>query len=410
MIKLLKIVSFLIFIQIYACSSSPTSKAKDDDVLEIPKFEWLSTQANKIVDSLGNQILLYGVNRSGLEYNISGNDMSLEEYQFICNDWQAKIIRLPFNQDWYTSDPNYVATLNEVVSWIKSCGAYVLLDLQWEDTDVKIPPIPNEAAIQMWQDIANSYKNDPAILYDIHNETHDIDFNSWFNRASEIIEAIQSVHPKALILVSGMNWAKTMNEFANKPLPYNNIVYSIHVYPWFGNENDWEQNFGQFTNRFPIFIGELGGGENDLTWGRSLLTYLNKKKLGWTAWSWVDQPHLTDQSDHRTATVFGQLVKDMLLRLSNPQQFAFTIDDLRIANLTSSSATVQWSTEEKSDSKVFYGLTSNYTDTLHFSPLIKTHAVNLNNLLESTTYHFKVSSEDEFGVSVQSNDSTFSTP
>jgi len=181
----------ILFIFFLACSqddSNPVGPDRDPS----PEFAWLYTEGNKIVDENGNQVLLHGVNRSGLEYSSGdGNGMSEDEYEFICSEWKAKIIRLPFNQQWITNDPLYRNLMDRVIQWIKNNSAYVILDLQWESTAVGIPRIPNEAAIDMWRDIAQKYKDDPAILYDIHNETHDISFLEWRNRAIEIIEAIK---------------------------------------------------------------------------------------------------------------------------------------------------------------------------------------------------------------------------
>ncbi|MBC8478818.1 MAG: hypothetical protein H8D46_00020, partial [FCB group bacterium] len=57
-------------------------------------FQWLSTSGNMIVDEDGNQVILHGVNRSGFEYNYTGNGQRSLEYSIIIEDWHAKIVRL----------------------------------------------------------------------------------------------------------------------------------------------------------------------------------------------------------------------------------------------------------------------------------------------------------------------------
>jgi hypothetical protein len=375
-----------------------------------PEFSWLYAEGNKIVDENGKQVILHGVNRSGLEYNNgNGNDMSEGEYEFISNDWAVTVIRLPFNQDWITNDPVYQALVDRVIQWIKKSGAYVILDLQWQDTAVRIPPIPNTAAIDMWKKIADKYKDDPAIIYDIHNETHDIGFTTWRNRAIEIIDAIQSVHPDALILVSGMDWASDLTQWAANPLPHANIVYSAHVYPWLGGLREWDIHFGQYVDKFPIFIGEFGGTNNDVIWGKQLLSYLNNKQLGWTAWSWVDAPFLTNQIDRRTPTPFGQIVKDMLLRYENPGKFNNTISDVQISGLSADKVTIMWQTTLVSDTQVIYGLSPVYGNTFSATAMVRLHTAKLTGLTPQTMYHFKVLSRDEFGFVAESSDSTFTT-
>jgi len=398
---------FIIFIAlVVACSDdekSPTMPTTDDIT-----FEWLSTSGNKIVDSHGNQVILHGVNRSGLEYDKNGNFMNQSEFDYMCQDWRADIIRVPFNQEWIMTDDAYNNFLDQVISWIKSNGAYVILDLQWQNTSVRIPPIPNTEAVEMWEILATRYKDDSAILYDIHNETHDVTFAEWRSRAIEIIDGIRSVHPKALILVSGMDWAGDVREWAQDPLPYDNIVYSVHVYPWMGEENVWNGNFGNYSDQIPMFIGEFGGYGENVTWGRALMAYLNKKMLGWTAWSWVDDPHLT-QSNRSTPTEFGAIVEEMLYRHAEPDSFQNKISDIEVEYITSNRATVNWKTTNLSDSKLVYGLTDTYSDTIHAPVYLTVHTIKLLQLQPATTYHFKAISEDEFGFTDESSDSTFTT-
>jgi endoglucanase len=294
------------------CSSDDHNTTAPEKKTE-PALAWLKTEGNKIVDDSGKVMILRGVNRSGFEYDKKGNGISEEEVEFIINEWKAQIIRLPFNQDWMTNDQSYANYFDRIIGWVASRGAYALLDLQWENTEVQIPTIPNEAAIDMWKKIAQKYKENPAVLYDIENEAHDTTWELWRARASQIIEAIQQVHPKALIFVSGLDWAYDLRGWEEQPLPYSNIVYSTHPYPFKGEPWAWDKYFGNFSAHYPVFAGEFGGETNDLNWGNRLLGYFDSKQLGWTAWSWVDQPRLT-QSDRRTPTDFGRLVKAALVK------------------------------------------------------------------------------------------------
>jgi len=400
-----KILIILIFV-IFACSKDK-EKNTVSPVVQFD-FMWLSTAGSVIVDSDGNQVILHGVNRSGLEYDKGGNLMNEAEIAYICNDWGADIIRIPFNQEWIMTDEVYVNMLDEVINWIKMNGAYVLLDLQWRDTIVKIPSIPDSEAINMWIKLATKYSEDPAILYDIHNETHDIAFSAWRERAIEIIEGIRSVHPSSLIFVSGMDWANDVSDWAANPLPYDNIVYSVHKYPWSSPENRWDGQFGNYSEQIPMFIGELGGEEGDINWGNQLLAYLARKKLGWAAWSWVDHPFLT-RTDRQTPTDFGNLVRDYLVRYADPDQYKNIISNIKVEYIGAKRATITWKTTNASDSKVLYGLSSNYTETMYAPVLLNSHTIKLTDLDPVTTYHFTAISVDDLGFTAQSSDSTFTT-
>jgi len=395
---------------ITSCSQTTSPDHKNGKQGDDSMLPWLSTSGHKIVDDTGQQVILHGVNRSGLEYDrIGGNRINKQEIDHICNEWQAKIIRLPFNQEWMTNNVIYQQKIDEIIGWIKKHGVYILLDLQWENESVKIPAIPNEQAITMWRDIAFRYKDEPAVLYDIHNEAHDIDFNSWRNRAVQIIESIQEVHPKALILVSGLNWASDISMWASNPLDHQNIVYSVHVYPNWGGSSTWDRRFGNFSQNIPIFCGEFGGEDQDIQWGKDLIRYLYQHRLGWCAWSWVDWPHLTDRDDHLTPTPFGSLVKSYLQRFSLLDSLQNQIINLRFSFVEATRATITWETEWESDSKVLYGTSSAYTDSIYAAALLKNHMIKLDNLQPGTTYHLQAISADELGITISSRDTLFIT-
>jgi hypothetical protein len=87
------------------------------------------------------------------------------------------------------------------------------------------------------------------------------------------------------------------------------------------------------------------------------------------------------------------------------------ISHTAISNLTSSSATISWRTNEKADSRVEYGLTTRYglSSKLDTS-LVTAHSVALANLLPDNTYHFRVLSRDAAGNLAAGRDSVFTTP
>lgn len=87
------------------------------------------------------------------------------------------------------------------------------------------------------------------------------------------------------------------------------------------------------------------------------------------------------------------------------------ISTVQVTNLTSSGATITWTTSTPTSSQVDYGLTSAYgTLTALDSNLVTSHTVTLSSLAQTTTYHFRVRSTDANGILALSGDSTFTTP
>ena len=78
--------------------------------------------------------------------------------------------------------------------------------------------------------------------------------------------------------------------------------------------------------------------------------------------------------------------------------------------VTSSGASIAWTTNEPSDTQVEYGVTTAYgNSTTLNSSLVTAHTVTLSGLTPGTLYHFRVRSRDAAGNLAVSGDYTFST-
>jgi hypothetical protein len=88
-----------------------------------------------------------------------------------------------------------------------------------------------------------------------------------------------------------------------------NLVYSSHVYPNKGK--NWAEAFGNLSQSRPVFVGEFGGSDTpgDLDFVRSLMRYMEELEIGWTAWSWSNEPFLVTRY---IPTAFGQAVMEKL--------------------------------------------------------------------------------------------------
>jgi len=316
----------------------------------------LSVLGNRIVDArTGDAVLLRGVNRSGLEYSspadwgpLNNGVITEQEIAEMVDHWGANIIRLPFNQEWALAKPGnnpqrYRSAIEAVVEMAARRGAYTLLDLQWLDARTMrgtiggqpnyVAPLPNPDSILLWKQLGELWCDEPAILYDIFNEPHDVlpddqtpvlgiqedqstfpllrrrvGTKEWHPWARQLIRSIRGVHPDALIFVPGTEWAY---DLSGHPLPgITGIVHSTHVYP--GKRISWDDAFGHLAQLVPVFVGEWGGGDEDLAWGQQLLAYLERRQIGWTAWSWSDHPRLIEPATEYVTTRFGAVVKTAL--------------------------------------------------------------------------------------------------
>jgi endoglucanase len=323
----------------------------------------LVTSGNRILRSdTMIPILLRGLNRSGVEYSEPTGDgflaaarMTQVEVGVMVREWHANVLRIPFNQDWclhgrgeHFAEACLVA-LDQVIDWAAAMGAYTLLDLQWLDMETvygttcnashgrtvnHVPHTPNEQTIELWRVLAARYRNEPAVLFDLLNEPHDVlpddphplqliggdgrvvpsdqrrfSAKDWSRWANLLTAEIRRIKPDGLILVGGVDWAFDLRGVL---IDAPNIVYSTHIYPnrpWF----TWHRALGRHRE-VPIFVGEWGGSDRDLGFGRRLAAKLRKLGLGWTAWSWSDYPQIvvSAQAQDFKATPFGKLVRNEL--------------------------------------------------------------------------------------------------
>ena len=81
-----------------------------------------------------------------------------------------------------------------------------------------------------------------------------------------------------------------------------------------------------------------------------------------------------------------------------------------IAPIATSSATVNWTTDEVANGEVEYGLTASYGHTSNLdTALALTHSISLTGLTPNTEYHYRIKTSDEIGNQAVTSDNVFTT-
>ena len=159
-------------------------------------------------------------------------------------------------------------------------------------------------------------------------------------------------------------------------------------------------------------VSSVGTNPNAL-----LYSYRLQPSLTWSSWSAntvVDYSNL-DQGVY----TFDVRAKDEAGNISDTVSRSFSVGSDAVApvississgSLSTSGATITWTTDEASDSQVEYGLSSSYTSstTLNTS-MVTSHSVTLSGLSVSTLYHYRVVSKDAYNNTAYSSDQTFTT-
>jgi phosphodiesterase/alkaline phosphatase D-like protein len=86
------------------------------------------------------------------------------------------------------------------------------------------------------------------------------------------------------------------------------------------------------------------------------------------------------------------------------------ISDVTAINVTGTSATITWKTDDPAESQVEYGETASYNlPPVYNSAQVTNHSIELTGLTPQVTYHYKVKSRDASGLWSESGDFTFIT-
>ena len=96
--------------------------------------------------------------------------------------------------------------------------------------------------------------------------------------------------------------------------------------------------------------------------------------------------------------------------LSAPDTTPPVISGITVSNITSTGASITWTTNESADTQIQYGLTTAYgASTILNSSLVLSHTQSLTGLQPSTPYNFRVLSRDAAGNLALSGNNTFTT-
>ncbi len=307
---------------------------------------------------------LRGFNTAGTEFGdaVSGfPGLSPQRLTWFNNMFKMNYIRLNLNVGWWNSDVyvpnaqmNYRAWIQQLITWAKQSGDYVLLT---RTNEYQIPPCggiitycPHQAepsvdfddaypqqqfnaghllvqTLAFWQSITTLYKNDPAILYNDWNELHDINAQSWLKVQKALITNIRSINPRSLIMLGSNDFNNTMNPLTNGQVPdlrYPNLVYDWHIYDGISgapNSYMWSHWGAETARQFAFaqqhghgaIIDEWGGGIDNPQYNTALSTYAASHHIG-MAYYWVG--NVVDSSWSRL-NANGLLTRVAYARFSN---------------------------------------------------------------------------------------------
>ena len=313
-------------------SDSASSDSEDPPVAPTGYY----VQGNEIFDANGEVHIFRGIDRPSLEWNVNGEGISNSDIQLMAS-WNANVVRIALNQGFWLEgsvvyNAGYRDLVDQVVQQSKDAGMDVILDLHWSDRgDSSTVPAQQRMADQnslaFWLSVAERYKDDGRVLFELYNEPHDVAWFVWLNGGDsgdgfqvvgmqELYDAVRSTGAENLVLVGGLDYAYDLSGVPAHRVEGYNIVYVTHPYDFNTKQPaSWDEDWGFLADTDPIFVTEFGSFDCNPSYSQQLISYAEQRGLSWSAWAWYPggcgfPALIEDWSGTPSAT--GQVVKTAL--------------------------------------------------------------------------------------------------
>ena len=263
-----------------------------------------------------------------LHYFIQEEDLSFIR-SLGCN-----VIRIPLNYRHFEDDARPFEykeegfdRLDRVVSWARSLGLYVILDLHavqgWQNRGWHCDNSGGEPrffgqkafedrAVALWQEFARRYKNEAYIAgYNVMNEP-DAEEVTWLNHYyRRVTQSIREIDTRHIIFLEGNHYSQQFDEL---DIPWDpNTVYSSHnyvepmdkVYPGVVDgelfdrarlERDYRNRASfMLRHKVPNWVGEFGClyenpslTESNLRVMNDMIDIIEEHGHHWSIWTYKD--------------------------------------------------------------------------------------------------------------------------
>jgi hypothetical protein len=334
----------------------------------------LHVSGKHLLNASGQTVVLHGVNRSGGEFACVQNNgiwngpmdqASIDAMK----TWGINIVRVPLNETcWnaesyvtaaYAGTP-YQQAVVAYVNLLNSNGIVADLDLHWTDgvytgtssacssaQAICQKPMPDAAqAIPFWTSVANTFKGNNAVIFDLFNEPYPeratgaeaSGWTCWKNGGTcsgigyqvagmqTLVNTVRATGATNVISLGGLAYSNDLTAWlANKPTDSaNNLVASWHSYNFnsCSSQSCWTSQLAPVAAQVPLITGELGENDCGSSYINPLMTWLDSVGSTYMAWTWNNWdcssgPSLiTDYTG--AATAYGAGYKTHLLSLGGP--------------------------------------------------------------------------------------------
>lgn len=308
-----------------------------------------------LVNGAGRPLRLLGVNRSGTEFACAQGwgffDGPTDTAAVAAMAaWHVNAVRVPLNEDCWLGINGVSSTWggqayrDAVVQWVgrlHQAGLLAVLDLHWSAPGTTLATSQQVMADAdhspaFWSSVATTFRSDPAVVFDLYNEPHDISWTCWRDGCTtaagwqaagmqSLVDAVRGSGATQPVLVGGVGWASDLSGWlAHRPTdPAGQLAASAHIYSFSGcsTASCWDSTLAPVAAQVPLVTGEVGENDCATAFTTSYLDWADAHGVSYLGWTWntwdcASGPALISSYDG-TPTAFGAALRDRLARVSS---------------------------------------------------------------------------------------------
>jgi hypothetical protein len=232
------------------------------------------------------------------------------------------------------SGANYQQFIRNYVNLLNANGFYVIVEMQWAAPGTQqstgIIPMPDlDHAPAFWTGVANAFKGNNAVIFELYNEPHDVSWSCWRNGGSScstgyavagfqtLVDTVRATGATNVITQGGLEWSNDLSGWlANRPNdPLNNMAASWHVYNFNSCNNTacWDSRVAPVAAAVPIIATEVGTNPYDGSALTSVMSWLDAHGGSYQMWAWNTwggPESLISNFNGTPSSPYGVLVRD----------------------------------------------------------------------------------------------------
>ena len=293
-----------------------------------PTMTGLHVSGNQFVNGAGQTVRLLGVNRAGMEFaciqgwGIFDGPSDAASVAAIAS-WGSNTVRIPVNEDCWLGingvnpaygGANYQNALANYIGLINAQGMAAIIDLHWTAPGTTLAsaqtPMPDrDHAATFWTQVANAYKGNSAVIFDLFNEPYPDNnqdtteaWRCWRDGGTcagvgyqaagmqELVNAVRGTGATNIILLGGVAYASHLSRWLDyRPTDTTgNLAAAWHIYNFSqcNTQACWDAEAGPVAAQVPLVGGEIGQNNCAHDFVDALMDWHDARGASYLGWTW----------------------------------------------------------------------------------------------------------------------------